>query len=190
MIVLSDSRANPDEEYDALVEQGKLEETELILPAGHISVSQVNTYMKCPKAYEFRYIKGVIAPPKAMMAEGKAMHRALEVGQREHLQSKKLAPLDVLMDAHNDSWKYQRTDVEIWDEDSPEKVILKRSRIFLSEYHMKVMPYQKPLGVEKRLWISTSKLHIPILGYIDLIVEDTKPVPHEPMMPQEQGDPP
>lgn len=187
MIVLSNSKANPDEEYDSLVDQGKLLDTKLTLPSGHISVSQVSTYMKCPKAYEFRYVKGIIAPPKAMMAEGKAMHRALEVGQQERLKSKQLTPLDILFDAHSDSWKYQRTDVEIWDEDSPEKVILKRSKIFLREYHKRFMPYQKPLGVEKRLWISTSNLHIPILGYIDLIVEDTKPQSrHEPVMPQEQ----
>ena len=187
MIVLSDSRAHPDEEYEALVDQGRLLETKLILPAGHISVSQVNTYMKCPKAYEFRYVKGIIAPPKAMMAEGKAMHRALEVGQREHLESKTIAPLSVLMDAHNDSWKFQRTDVEIWDEDSPEKVILRRSKIFLREYHKRFMPYQKPLGVEKRFWLSAGAQNIPVLGYIDLIAEDTKPQSrHEPVMPQEE----
>jgi hypothetical protein len=66
-------------------------------------------------------------------------------------------------------------------------VILKRSKIFLREYHKRFMPYQEPLGVEKRFWISAGPQNVPILGYIDLIAEDTKPRSrHEPVMPQEE----
>lgn len=187
MIVLTDSKAHPDEEYEALVEQGKLLESKIDLPVGHLSVSQVNMHSRCARAYCFRYCDGIIGPPKAVMAEGKAVHRALEVGQREKQKSKTLAPLSVLMDAHNDAWKIESAEVKTYDEDAPEKIILKRDRIFLSEYHKRFMPYQNPLGIEKRFWLSVGSLNIPVLGYIDLIVENNKPPnAHEPAMPQEE----
>lgn len=186
MIVLSDSRANPDEEYEALVLQGKLAKTKVDLPVGHLSVSQVNMWLRCGRAYRFRYCDGIVGPPKAAMAEGKTMHRALEVGQREHMKTATMPPLDIMLDAYSDSWKIESADVETY-EDASEKIILKRNRIFLTEYHKRVMPYTKPLAVEKRLWISTKNLHVPVLGYIDLVAKDDRPRdPHAPVMPQEE----
>ncbi len=172
--LLSSSSLPPEEEYEYLVSSGKLPETNVMLPSGYLSVSQINTYTRCPKQYEFRYIKGVISPPQARMAEGSAIHNALEVAHQERMLSGTTAPIDVLLDAHNDAWKNHKRRVEIWDEESPEALIRKRARIFLSEYHKNYLPYIDPLGVEKRFW-SIIKDNIPIVGFIDLIATDSNP---------------
>lgn len=172
--ILSDSLLPPEEEYEYLVRSGKLPETDVMLPAGYLSVSQIGMYSRCPKQYEFRYVKGIVAPPQARMAEGTAMHKALEAGQRERMVSGTTAPLDVLTDAHNDAWKEQKKRIEMWDEESPEALILKRARIFLSEYHKRYLPHIDPLGIEKRFWALVDN-NIPVLGFIDLIALDSNP---------------
>ena len=173
--IISDSLLAPEEEYEWLVSSGKLPETSVMLPSGYLSVSQVGTYSRCPKQYEFRYVKGVISPPQARMAEGTAIHRALEVGHRERMVGGSTAPLSVLMDAHNDSWKNEKQRVEVWDEESPEVLILKRARVFLSQYHKGYLPHIDPIGVEKRFWALVED-NIPIVGFIDLIATDSNPL--------------
>jgi len=176
-IILSDSLLTPEEEYEYLVASGKLPETEVMLPAGHLSVSQIGTYTRCPKQYEFRYVKGIISPPQVRMAEGSAMHKALQIGHEERMLSGTTAPLCVLTDAHNDAWKDKKSEVAVWDEESPETLILKRARIFLSEYHKRFLPFIDPLGVEKRFWALVDD-SIPVLGFIDLIATDSNPSLH------------
>ena len=172
--ILSDSLLTPEEEYEYLTDSGKLPETDVMLPAGYLSVTQIGTFIRCPKQYEFRYVKGIISPPQARIAEGSAMHKALEVGHQERMVSGTTAPLDVLMDAHNDAWKNQKQRIEVWDEESPEALILKRARVFLQEYHKYFLPHIDPIGVEKRFWALVED-NIPVLGYIDLIALDSNP---------------
>jgi len=171
-VVLSSSLLDPAEEYDHLVECGKLDECEITLPSIHLSVSQLGTYARCPRQYEFRYIKGVISPPQARMAEGTAVHRALEVGHRERQDTGSTAPLSVLLDAHNDAWKNARADITKWDDDyDSEDTVVKRGQTFLTKYHKHFLPRLKPVGIEKRFWVSLGASNIPVLGYIDLLTE-------------------
>jgi len=175
--VLSDSDLTPSEELDYMTEKGEFPECELELPSGYLSVSQVNTYMKCGLQYYYRYVKGIISPPQARMAEGSSVHRALEIGNREKLASGTTAPLDVLLDAHRDDWEERRTGIEVWDPDNPEKDILSRAQFFLKRYHQDHLPYlePKPKGVESRFWASVGPQNVPVVGFIDLIATDYTP---------------
>jgi ATP-dependent helicase/DNAse subunit B len=54
------------------------------------SVSQINTYTKCPKQYFFKYVLGLKAPQEEMeemdiMLKGKIMHKAFEIAVREDI---------------------------------------------------------------------------------------------------------
>jgi len=172
-VVFSDSKMPPEEEYDLLVETGKLPSTDLALPKSYLSVSQVRLFQSCPRAYEWRYVKDVISPPQARMAEGQAVHRSLEHAHRQYMKSRKMVPLDTMLDTYNDAWNTLKTDVEVWDEDDSEERILKRARAFLLQYHTKYLPLVTPIVVEQRFWISLGKCHIPLNGYIDLIADDS-----------------
>jgi len=173
--MFSDNQGSPEEEVDYLIDSGQLQDTVLNLPSGYLSVSQVNTYMRCPMQYYLRYIKGFIGPPAARMVEGSAIHRALEVGQRGRLTSGEVAPLDVLMDAHHDCWEDKKVDIEEWEEDQPEKFILRRAEKFLKTYHRENLPYMEPTKVEARFWMNIGEHNIPLVGFIDECAIDTKP---------------
>jgi len=180
VVVFTDSKRPPDEEYDDLVEKGKLPATTLDLPKTHISVTQVHLYQNCPKAYYWRYVKDLIVPPAARAIEGKAVHQSLEKGHRERMSSGKMAPLELLLEAHNDAWKDMKPEIETWDEDHDENSILKRARMFLTQYHTKHLPALKPVGVEKRFWWTVGQRHIPVLGFIDLILDKPKEAAEDP----------
>lgn len=63
---------------------------ETALPRGYISQSQIGTYLKCGRAYEFRYVLGVQSRGNSKMAQGSAVHVAAD-----HLhKSMVLAALD------------------------------------------------------------------------------------------------
>lgn len=171
IVVFSDSKKPPDEEYDDLVDAGKLPETSIVLPKTHLSVSQVHLYQSCPRAYYWRYVKDLILPPRARIVEGQAVHKSLEAVHRQHMSSGQPTTLDVLLDAHTDAWARLKTDIEEWDDDNEDK-ILKRAHSFLTQYHMKHMYKLKPAGVEKRFWMTVGQQQIPLLGYIDLIAEE------------------
>lgn len=171
--ILSSSKLDPHDELEYLVETGALPACDLPLPQGYLSVSQIGTYLRCARQYEFRYVNGIIIPPRARLAEGTAMHKALEAGHRERKASGTTAPLSMLLDAHNDAWKTAKADIEVWEEDDDkEEDILKRGRIFLSKYHKEYLPKIKPVGIENRFWLSVGAAGVPILGYIDLIAEE------------------
>ena len=55
----------------------------------HFSVSQLKTFLRCPKQYEFRYVQGLRVPPSLLLNSGKAIHEAFEVNSK-HKMSKKV----------------------------------------------------------------------------------------------------
>lgn len=172
-VVFSESKRPPEEEYDLLVESGKLPETSLVLPKSFLSVSQVHLFQSCARAYEWRYVKDVISPPLARTAEGQAVHRSLELAHRNRMRSGQVTPLDTMLDAHNDAWANLKKDIEVWDkEEDDEERILKRARSFLFQYHSKHLPALNPITVEQRFWITMGQHNVPLVGYIDLIADD------------------
>ena len=45
------------------------------IPRGHLSASAIGTLLRCPRQYEFRYVKGVIIPPGKTLATGSIFHK-------------------------------------------------------------------------------------------------------------------
>src|SRR5512136_1904926 len=48
------------------------------LPVGYASNSQVEMYLRCPRQYEFRYVKKISRPPSVAATQGSGIHHALE----------------------------------------------------------------------------------------------------------------
>ena len=168
---------DPDLEYQQLLEEAKILETELQLPRGYFSLSQYRTYMRCGLQYEYRYIKDIVAPPGVAMIEGSAVHKALEVGLREKKESNKVPPVDVMVDAWRDSFTEKQKEVnwelELAQEQSTKQRLLKdletRDRQFIQMYNEQHLPKVAPKEVESRFWTIMGPMAVPILGYIDLI---------------------
>ncbi len=57
-----------------------------MLPTNHISATQLNMYLRCPAQYKFRYVDGIILPPKSALTKGKAVHRGQEFNYWQQLK--------------------------------------------------------------------------------------------------------
>lgn len=74
----------------------------------HVSVSQLKTWLRCPRQYEFKYVRGV-EPERVPLALvfGSAFHAALAVHYGEK-QAGRALPLDGLMSMFNTVWEEHR----------------------------------------------------------------------------------
>lgn len=164
-----------DEEFQKLVDETKLEENALQLPRGYLSISQLNTFLRCGLQYQYRYIDGLVSPPGISLVEGSAIHKGLEVILREKKDTGKVAPMSVLHDAWYDAWKEKKKDITDWGEDGERKTVRdteSRDVGLLSLYYQTKMPVVNPIEVEQRFWTSVGNNNIPVLGYIDMIDQD------------------
>lgn len=145
----------------------------LSLPTGYLSVSQVETYLRCPRQFEFRYIEGIKSPPTGALVQGSGVHAALETGYRARRENPEAQiSIEEPMDAFNDYVK-QRTESEeiIYGDDTPEKVFRKQGEETVTMWHRDKLHTVNPVAVEKPFVGVLSR--IPVVGIVDLI-DDTE----------------
>lgn len=168
-----------DSEYRQLVEEATIEECAIQLPRGYISVSQVNTYRRCPRQYYFRYIKDLIRAPSASQLEGSAVHQSVAAGHLAALKNGS-APMDLMLDVYQDYWKRNKNDINWKAEEDVvnEDLIVRRDHQFLTLYNNYFIPKLTPrvdatgAFVERRFWVTVGSQRIPLLGYIDLVAKN------------------
>ena len=147
-----------------------------------ISNSQIQTFMTCPRRWEFRYTKGLILPPKGIMVQGSAYHGAI----KESLEYKmaKGNPLgeDDLYGAFDTYWnksingEYGEKDEDIardfvdWEGQNPGKIKDEGFRV-ASLYNKTYVPILNPVEVEKEAVKNISDTVV-LHGYIDCYTGD------------------
>ncbi len=85
---------------------------EASLPRGYVSVSQISQFMKCGRAYEFRYVQDIHIPRNSYMAQGTSLHKgaeALHLG----MIAKQTPLLEAIRDAYADAHTEQFSDPEL-----------------------------------------------------------------------------
>lgn len=183
-----------DREYQRLVEEATIEECALHLPRGYVSVSQVNTFRRCPRQYYFRYIKDLIRAPSASQLEGSAVHHSVAAGHLAMVNDG-AAPIDMMLDVYQDYWRTNKNDINWKAEEDilSEDLIVRRDHQFLSLYNNyfipKLIPRVDASGafVEKRFWVTVGVHRIPLLGYIDLVAKNNT-VFTDPKIPDGSGE--
>lgn len=68
----------------------------------YLSHTQINMYRRCPKQFEFRYVKGIKRAPTSALVLGSSVHRGIEHNYISKYKKKKAAPMDEVMDAYAD----------------------------------------------------------------------------------------
>jgi len=81
----------------------------------HVSHSQVNMWLRCPRQWEFRYVKGLKMPPSGALIEGGCYHRALEVNFRQKITSFEDLAIDECLDVYSDEWEKRLIEEESVD---------------------------------------------------------------------------
>lgn len=142
----------------------------------HLSVSQVTTYLSCPRKWRFRYIDQL--PPEhrsSDLAFGSAIHSAIEWWQNERIEGRLPEERDVLRIFRAD-WTSETAMGDIsyenqsWEEyrDLGEALIGLFTKRFVSMLPVAVeVPFEVPL-FEPR---SGVELSLPLVGRLDFIGE-------------------
>lgn len=141
-----------------------------MLPKSYLSVSQINSYLRCPAQYYFSYVRGIKMPPTKALTVGKVVHSAIEQNYKQKMESGVDLPIEVVRDiaAEEFNKQVQFTD---WGDDDPGKV--KDETIRMVElYHTEVAPGITPVAVELRVEVEFENVDYSLLGFIDLIDQD------------------
>lgn len=134
---------------------------------------------KCPKAFEFRYIKGVRTAPAGAAYQGTAYHGGLEENFKYKLEASKDLPREAVEQVVADRWdnliKRQKPVVD----DGVELGALKDQAVALAAcYHDEVAASVQPQHVEQELFVPVEGAY-PIACRLDLIDVDDIDIEHK-----------
>lgn len=154
------------------------------LPKGYLSVSQIGQYMKCGRAYEFRYVLDKPIPKTSFTALGSAVHAAAEKLHVGMMEAALPPPLEFVESAFSDAHDahFEDPDVVIMEEDADGKtkdVGMKLTRLYYKGAIGELIdpetkePLRKiyPIAAERvvrTMLKPTEGDEVPFLGIIDL----------------------
>jgi len=136
----------------------------------HLSVTQVNMYLRCPKQWEYRYVEGKIYPPKARLCQGRAFHRAEADGFTKKLGFKrgyKTSDLKFLFAEYFDT--EVKESEPIYEEGESHGKLLDEGVKSVEVYGKSKGRYIYPKHVEMPFKIEFANAKFTFIGYIDLI---------------------
>lgn len=148
------------------------------MPKPHISVTQINTYIRCPLQYKFRYLDGLILPPRAALTKGKSVHKGVEHNYTQKIESHEDVKLSEVQEVVAAEFETLATETEFEKDEEPGKI--KDDTVSLATlYHKEVAPTVQPIMVEKKVEVKFENASYNLLGYIDVIddkdyIRDTK----------------
>lgn len=140
---------------------------------GHLSYSQISTYMRCPAEYYFKYVREIPSPSNAYMVRGLAVHKGIEESMRQKIKTHKDLPVDDVIDLALDRFWKAKDDAEISHADKTAEDVISLTKLYMAE----IAPSIQPVMVEEQMEIVFDGFKKSLLGYIDLV--DDKGVIHD-----------
>lgn len=135
---------------------------------GHLSPSKIDMHARCPMQIEWRYVKGIIAPPSIAMVEGTKYHETAAYRNERVMKNKKVVEKEML-----DHFQHRvedmlnkdgKKDID-WGEENEDSLLL-RAKKLIPRLFKDLAPVGRPLAIEEKF-----KMHvenIPIVGITDL----------------------
>ena len=115
----------------------------------HVSHSQINMYLRCPRQWKYRYIDGLKSPPSGPLIVGSAYHTALEGNFKQKVSSMEDLPVADCLDLYSDAWENRLLEEEIiWDKLGPGESKDQGAGL-VEEYITSTAPSVQPAEVEK-----------------------------------------
>lgn len=108
----------------------------------NISSTQLTTWLRCPKQYEFRYIQGFRLPPRASLTRGSSCHKAWETEHRHKMATKEDLSIEQVLDVYNDEFEKRAVET-VWDDEDKGKVKdsgVKMTKVYYENVSTKVQP--------------------------------------------------
>lgn len=139
------------------------------LPRGYLSASAINTLLKCPRQYEFRYVQGLTKPANKSLALGSVTHEAFETYYNDVLENNERFTGSQLAELTLDSI------IPDWIEDNEATLttadVNDINRVvpdIVENYADKVGAHITPVSTEQEV-LFTLECGVPMKAYIDLV---------------------
>lgn len=144
------------------------------LPRDHLSVSQINLYLACPRKYAFSYVERLEKPFKPPgLALGSAVHSSIEWLHKQMYRGKR-PDLSELLKYFQTDWYVQKLDNVRFGAEGEEAELVRKGQEMLRLYYevadaAKIKSAETPFQVPI-VNVSTGEvLDIPLEGVFDLI---------------------
>jgi len=140
------------------------------LPRKLLSPSQFDRYRKCPRQYEYIYVKGLRKPPGVAQVKGSSVHKGAEVTHLHTIETGKPLSLEEATQAVADRWEKDVKNIEEWIYDDKEVTpgeMKDRAILNFQIYYQQAVPAIHPVAVEKMWAVKIGS--VPVRGIIDLI---------------------
>jgi hypothetical protein len=140
-----------------------------------IDFSATDTYIKCGKRYEFRYVHGIKSPPSVAMAEGSAHHKAMEINNVHKIEKSRDLKASQMTEVFVDDFRKRVDSEELEWGDEDENKIYSRAKAIHVVYARDVAPLLRPVASEKKFEkeVTLNGRKFTIYGTVDL--EDAEP---------------
>ncbi len=139
------------------------------LPRGYLSASAINTLLKCPRQYEFRYVQGLTKPANKSLVLGSVTHEAFETYYNDVLENNERFTGSQLAELTLDSI------IPDWMEDNETSLTTTEvndiNRVvpdIVENYADKVGAHITPVSTEQEV-LFTLECGVPMKAYIDLV---------------------
>jgi hypothetical protein len=138
--------------------------------------SEIQTFLKCGKQWEFRYVMGIKTPPKAALTVGSSVDAAVTRNLIEKVKSGADLPTQDVLDAYSTDFDLRAKETA-WGEDS-EGAQKDMGASLVKLHHEQIAPSIAPASVQESFVIETDAGY-DLGGTIDLtetsgVVADTK----------------
>lgn len=138
------------------------------------SFSSIGMFRKCPRQYEFRYVKGIKIPPGGSLIRGIGVHSGLEFDMQNKIDYKTNLETNKVLEIYSDAFdrevdRYGRAEID-WKKEKPGKC--KDGGIdMLKVYHPTEAVKLSPKYVEQKFELALEG-EDKLIGRIDLIETD------------------
>jgi len=135
---------------------------------GHISITQIKMYLRCPLQYKFRYIDGLKIPPVSAITLGRSIHSTLEINYSQKIKTKEDLSAAQVTDLFSDFWEQDVKETVFEDDEKPGQI--KDEGVgLISVYHKEISPTIQPKVVEKEFELSFQNVDYTLKGKLDLV---------------------
>lgn len=131
-----------------------------------LSGSSLNTYLRCPKQWEYAYVKRIKSPPTLRLAIGSAAHTALEYDLAYKMAKGEDAPKEQVLEDFRAAFGVESYGATSHDGETPAQALDSGIKC-VSVWHDKVAPVTHPIAVEEEIQFKIND--VIVSGTIDVI---------------------
>ncbi|MGQ9589918.1 MAG: RecB family exonuclease [Planctomycetota bacterium] len=168
------SHNNPKPVDPAIAGAGATRPTEGRPEKRHLSFTQLNMFLRCPRQYKYRYVCGLKVPPSGAMVQSRVWHQTVELNYRQKIDSDRDLALGEMQEFFAAQFDAALASEEVAFEPGEKLGKLKdQGTAIVAAHHKGIAPAVRPLFVEERFTVDLGEnFPFDLVGVWDLVERD------------------